>query len=177
MDFSFPAMLLMLFMQSDNMIKQSVLVCLIHELGHGIAICLTNAGLREIRFYAAGIRIMTASGLLSTGQVLAVCLSGPVLNLLCALLYQNLDPETAFLHFSMGIFNLLPFRILDGGAVLECLFETSTQALQIRKIFCLILSCVIIFLLYCYKFENPALYLPVICLAFSEFTVDKSFPL
>ena len=178
MDYSFPAMLLLIFMQAEySIIKQSFLVCLIHELGHGIAICLTNAGLREIRFYAAGVRMITNSALLRTGQVLTVCLSGPVLNLLCAVLYWKCSPETAFLHLSMGLFNLLPFRILDGGAVLECLLETRTEALQFRKFFCLFLSVLSIFLLYFFHFQNPALYLTAVCLAFSEFTVDKLPPL
>ena len=178
MDFSFPAMLLMLFMQTDNqVIRQSLLVCLIHELGHGLAICLTNAGIREIRFYAAGIRMETASGLLRTGQVLVICLSGPLMNLFCAVLYWKISPETAAVHLGMGMFNLFPFRILDGGAAIECLFENRAEILQIRKIFCIMLSAVSIFLLYCWNFENPALYLMAGFLAISEFAVDKQHPL
>lgn len=177
-DFSFPAMLLIIFMQADdNFIKQSLFVCLVHELGHGIAMCLTDSGIREIRFYSAGIRMETASGLLCMGQVLTICFSGPLMNLLCAGLYWNFSLETAILHLCMGIFNLLPFRILDGGAALECLFENQTEILQIRKFFCLILSAVIIFLLYCCKIENPALYLTAVFLAISEFSVDKLRPL
>jgi len=175
MDFSFPAMLAVLFLQSDaDLLKQAFLVCLIHELGHGLAMCLTKSGIQEIRLYAVGIRMKTNACLLPDGKLLAVFLSGPVMNLICAVLFRNVSPVTAVLHLGMGLFNLLPYRILDGGAVLEALLENRPVLLMIRSIFCMILSAVSIFYLYCLKIQNPSLYLTAVYLAFSEFAVDKS---
>ena len=130
MDFSFPAMLAVLFLQ-------------------------TNACL------------------LSDGKLLAVYLSGPLMNLFCAVLFWNCSPVTAVLHLGMGMFNLLPYRILDGGAVLEAVLENRPALLMIRSIFCMILSAVSVFYLYCLKIQNPSLYLTAVYLAFSEFAVDK----
>ncbi len=174
-NFGFPAVLMILFLHPDSgLMKEMLLVSLIHELGHGLAMCLTGSGIREIRFYAAGIQMKTNLCLLGTGQVLLIYLSGPLLNLFCAALFRAVSPVTAVLHVSMGCFNLLPFRILDGGAALESLLELNPQLLQIRKIFCLMLSVSGIFLLYWYQICNPALYLMLVYLAFSEFSVDKS---
>lgn len=174
-EFSFPAVIAFLFLQSDlELLKQSFFVCLIHELGHGIVMTLTGAGIREVRFYAAGIRMTANTCLLSTFQMLAVYFSGPLMNLLCALLFWKYQPVTALLHLSMGIFNLLPYRILDGGAALESLFETKGDFLQIRSRFCMLLSVSLLFLLHFYKILSPALFLMVLYLAFSEISVDKS---
>ena len=174
-DFSFPAMLAILFLQADaGLLKQAFLVCLIHELGHGLAMCLTESGIREIRFYASGIRMKTKACLLSDGKLLAIYLSGPLMNLICAVLFRNVSPLTAVLHLGMGVFNLLPYRILDGGAVLETFLENRPVCLKIRSIFCIILSAVSVSCLYCLKIQNPSLYLTAVYLAFSEFAVDKS---
>ena len=173
-DFGFPAVIAFLFLYPDDgLTKQMLLVSLIHELGHGLAICLTKSGLREIRFYAAGIQMKTNACLLTAGQILAVCLSGPLMNLLCAALFWKLDSVTAFLHLGTGVFNLLPYRILDGGAALETLLELNPELLQIRKIFCLMLSVSGIFLLFLYEIRSPALFLMLVYLAVSEFSVDK----
>ena len=177
-EFSFPAVIACLFLQSDlELLKQSFLVCLIHELGHGIVMTLTGAGIREIRFYAAGIRMTANTCLLSTVQMMAVYLSGPLMNLLCGVIFWKHEPVTALLHLSMGIFNLLPYRILDGGAALEWLFEARSDFLQIRKKFCILLSISAIFLLHFYKILSPALFLMVLYLAFCEISVDKSHSL
>ena len=117
-EFSFPAVLACLFLQSDSeILKQSFFVCLIHELGHGIVMTLAGTGIREIRFYAAGIRMTANTCLLSTFQMLAVYFSGPLVNLLCAVFFWKYQPVTAILHFSMGLFNLLTEPIFSCSIV------------------------------------------------------------
>lgn len=174
MDFSFPAVLALLFLQSESeFMKETFFVCLIHELGHGIVMTLTGAGIREIRFYAAGIRMTANTCLLNTFQMSAIYFSGPFVNLLCAFFFWKHQPVTAFLHFSIGMFNLLPYRILDGGAALESLFETRSDLLQIRNKFCILLSISAFFLLNFYKIHSPMLILMITYLTFSEISVDK----
>ena len=127
MDFGFPAMLALIFLRmQDVLIRQMLLVCLIHELGHGLAMCLTGAGIQEIRLYAAGIQMRTDTCLLGTGQAVFISLSGPLVNLLNAGLLWKIQPVTAILHMSIGIFNLLPFPALDGGRILFLLIRKIT---------------------------------------------------
>ena len=176
MDFGFPAMLALIFLQiGQDLVKQGLAVCLVHELGHGIAMCLTGAGLQEIRLYAAGIQMRTNTCLLRTGQALCISLSGPLINLLCAFLLRHVQPLTAVLHLSMGIFNLLPYQILDGGTALQCLFENYQRIIRILHGFCILLSGAAAFVLYSYHIQNPMLYIMLIYLAVSEIPVDK-FP-
>lgn len=173
-DFGFPAMLALVFLQSEyDFMRKILLVCVIHELGHGFVMCLTGAGVREIKLHAAGIQMLTNTCLLSTGQAFCIYFSGPLVNLLFAVLFWKIQPELAILHFSMGIFNLLPYRILDGGAMLYCIFAYKLNILKMIKIFCVLLSIAIIFIAYYYNIKNPSIYLMAVYLAISEFLIDK----
>ncbi|MDE5736982.1 MAG: hypothetical protein K2H93_01300 [Oscillospiraceae bacterium] len=174
-DFGFPAMLALVFLQSENVIMRKILlVCLLHELGHGFVMCLTGAGVREIKLHASGMQMLTNTCLLSTGQSFCIYFSGPVVNLLFAILFWNINSETAMLHASMGIFNLLPYKILDGGAMLHCVLENKSELLQILNIVCVLLSIAVISAGYYYHVKNPVIYLMAVYLAVSEFMIDKS---
>ena len=170
MDFGFPAMLSILCMQSEG-VFEILMVCLLHELGHGVAMALSGAGLREIRLYAAGIQMRTNTILLQTWQLLFIYLSGPFVNLLFA--YWLRGTETGMLHLLMGCFNLLPFRTLDGGTAIRCILGMHDKLCQALTIFCEALATVIFLLLLWYRVENPSLYMMVIYLAVAEL-VDKS---
>ena len=173
-DFGFPAMLALIFLQSENdFMCRILLVCVLHELGHGFVMCLTGAGIREIRLHASGMQMLTNTCLLSTGQALCIYFSGPLVNLLFAVLFWKICPEIAILHASMGIFNLLPYKILDGGAMLCCIFEYKLEFLKIINIFCVLLSVAVILISYCYHIKNPVIYLMAVYLAISEFMIDK----
>ena len=113
-----------------------LLAVLLHELGHGAAMAATGAGIREIRLYAAGVQMRTHSCLLPVWQEVVLYLSGPAANLLCGALLWRPAPETALLHLGLGLFNLLPFRVLDGGAVLRCLWAAHPRRLRGLGIFC-----------------------------------------
>ncbi|MDE5767802.1 MAG: site-2 protease family protein [Oscillospiraceae bacterium] len=170
MDFGFPAMLAIAFLQSEqDFMKQMLLVSLVHELGHGLVMCLTGAGIREIRFHASGIRMLTNHWMLHAGQAFWIYLSGPLVNLLCAWIFWSSAPEMAILHLCMGIFNLLPYRILDGGSLLRYFLEHQPDALRIVRLFCVILSVVAICAGYFFAIYNPVWYLMAIYLAISEF--------
>ena len=110
-------------------------VCLLHELGHGAALWVTRAGLREVRLSAAGMRMRPRRALLTRGQALAVCLSGPAVNLLAAALLWRVRHESALLHLAMGTFNLLPYRLLDGGTALGLFLGETGE--RVRRIVCI----------------------------------------
>lgn len=160
MDFGFPALVAVLCLWGDGtLFLQSLAVCMLHELGHGLVMWLSRAGVREVRFYAAGLQMRTNTAFLSTTQLLCIYLSGPAVNLLFAGILQNTRPETALLHLCMGCFNLLPFRMLDGGTALLCVFEDKLGVLFIRKVFCVLLAAAFLVCLWIWDVRNPALYL------------------
>lgn len=178
MDFGFPAMIALAFLQSEqDFMRRMLFVSLLHELGHGFVMCLTGAGIREIRLHASGIQMLTGSRLLSTGQAFWIYLSGPLVNLVSACLLWHTQPETAVLHLGMGLFNLLPYSILDGGALLQCILECKCDFLKVFPILSILLSVAAIFAGYYCKIQNPAYYLMAVYLAVSEFFVDKHLPL
>ncbi len=175
MDFGFPAMLALLLLFTDGqMLLCMAGVCLIHECGHGIAMLLTGAGIKEIHFYAAGMLLRTKSLLLPRGAEWIVHLSGPAANLLAAAFCYTLHIHSlGFMHLAVGIFNLLPFRVLDGGSALRSLFAEYPAVLRWIRYGCLVFSLgVILFSLYM-DLHNPAFY-PMFCyLLITELQVDK----
>ena len=90
MDFGFPAAVCIACLWGDGaFLLQCLAVCMLHEAGHGLAMWLTRAGIREIRFQAAGLQMITTTACLPRLQQLCISLSGPAVNLLlAALLYR-----------------------------------------------------------------------------------------
>lgn len=168
-DFGFPAMAAVLFLWGDgDMLTRLMAVCMLHELGHGLAMWATRAGVREIRFYAAGMQMRTNPFFLTVPQLLCIYVSGPAVNLLFAFLLRHQDTGTAALHLCMGCFNLLPFRMLDGGAALECLWEDKPGIQRVRQVFCTLLAAAAAVCLWAWKVQNPALYLMAAYLGAAE---------
>jgi stage IV sporulation protein FB len=175
-EFGFPAMLVLVFLWSDAaFLRQSLAVSLMHECGHGAAMCLCGAGLREIRFHAAGVKMRTKSMLLHRKQELCILLAGPAVNLCMAFVLHFLHgwTDAALLHLCMGIFNLLPFSVLDGGSALECLTGQSHGLLQVQTILCLLLAAGMSTALALLHVHNPFLHLMCLFLGISQLCVDK----
>lgn len=132
--FSFLLFNALLFSFRDGeMILSFYAVCLLHELGHIAALRLTGGELRRVELSCFGIR-MTAAPAASLGRGVIVLLSGPAVNLLLygALRLADIGDETALLSLWAGIFNLLPYSFLDGGAVLDLLAEGAVHERQLR---------------------------------------------
>ena len=141
-------------------------VCLLHELGHGAALWATRAGLREVRLSAAGMRMRPRRALLTRGQALAVCLSGPAVNLLAAALLWRVRHETALLHLAMGTFNLLPYRLLDGGTALGLFLGDRGE--RVRRIVCMGMAGACILWMLAMHVLSPFLYAMALYLGASE---------
>ena len=175
-DFGFPAMMALLLLWGDaEYFLQTIGVCMIHELGHGIAMLAAGAGLQEIRLHAAGIRMKTRAVLLHPLQECAILLSGPTANLLAAaILYVMHGADLLCLsHLCMGLFNLLPYRILDGGSLLEHLSCRCPAVYGIRRIVCLLLSVSGCVLLWHFHIHNPFVYLMLCYLAVYEMAMPS----
>ena len=119
-----------LLLWEPHQVGRVLLAVLVHELGHGTVMALTGAGVREIRLHAFGVQLRTQPCLLSVPEELLLYGSGPAVNLQCALVLWHISPETAQLHLGLGLFNLLPCTVLDGGAALHCLWAAHPQRLR-----------------------------------------------
>lgn len=123
LEFGFFAMLsLGVLLCGDAAFYAVLLAALLHELGHGIVMCLFSVPPRSVVFSAGGVTIRPEARLLPLGQEALILLGGPFLNLLFAALVPASVWVTAA-HLVLGIGNLLPCRLLDGGAFLDILLE------------------------------------------------------
>ncbi|MBR6070779.1 MAG: hypothetical protein IKP78_09340 [Ruminococcus sp.] len=124
----------LLFMFCDTeMIASFYAVCLLHELGHIAALRLTGGELRRVELSFFGIR-MVAAPAADIGRGAFVLLSGPAANLLlyAVLTALGVCGRTARLSLAAGLFNLLPFSSLDGGALLDMLAAGRVREREIR---------------------------------------------
>ena len=164
LDFGFPALLALILLASEKaFLLQTLLVCILHECGHGIAMCATGAGLREIRFGGAGIQMVTGTAAVSRRGMLCISLAGPAVNLLFAALLARICPEAAMLHLGIGVFNLLPYRCLDGGTAIRLWWDS-----QALTWLCGILTAVLLSGLLFFRIANPVLYLLLVYLMVNE---------
>ena len=92
---------------------------LLHELGHLAAMGLFHRSVRSVALCGAGTLFTPAEQYGAYWQDIVVSLSGPAVNLVLGGIFLSLDRTSAFgmLHLGLGLFNLLPYANLDGGAV------------------------------------------------------------
>lgn len=126
-DFSFLIFSALIFLLEDvGTVFAFFTVCLLHELGHAAALHLTGGRVSALLFFGTGIKMLPARrGIAPVKSELAVLLAGPAVNLLMFALLNAADPGNTFalLNLAAALFNLLPYRSLDGGAALKLLFE------------------------------------------------------
>ncbi|NMA79534.1 MAG: hypothetical protein GX967_02675 [Clostridiales bacterium] len=133
-DFSFLAVLLIFMLVDESGYGlMGLYACLIHEIGHLIAMVAVRLNPDEILFYGAGIRIKAFDEYkLSYGEEIFVLSFGSITNLLVfAVLYYNANGQGigifAVIHLLIGLFNLLPITIFDGGRMLELILMRSMR--------------------------------------------------
>lgn len=137
--FSFLLFNALLFLLCDGeMILGFYAVCLLHELGHIAALRATGGELRRVELSCFGIK-MTAAPARDVKRGAAVLLSGPAANLLLFALLHALGcgGRIAALSLAAGVFNLLPFSFLDGGALIGLLAEGSPCERKINITLCI----------------------------------------
>lgn len=143
-DFSFLVFASLIFLVKDTAaILAYFTVCLVHEIGHGSAVCLSGGRISSVTFYGMGIIMVPyRSGLLTVKKELFILLSGPAVNILLFLLLRSADSFGLFalLNLCAAVFNLLPYSSLDGGAALILLSESLKCGKVIRIIIGIIQS-------------------------------------
>ena len=144
--FSFLLFNAFLFMFRDGrLIMSFYAVSLLHELGHIAALKLTGGELRSVELSFCGIKMSAAPAAdLKNGAI--VLLSGPAANIALYFVLRlcGYNGQTALLSLAAGIFNLLPYSFLDGGALIEMLAEGTAHELFIRRILTLVRWLIII---------------------------------
>ena len=124
------ALLLMaLIAGAGEVLPLVALSALCHELGHLTALKLVGAKVEQIRLTAFGAEIRADTRYLSYGREIFCTLAGPAVNLFLAVVLARVtgDYLMAGANLFLGVFNLLPLPVLDGGhiffAAIELIFR------------------------------------------------------
>lgn len=119
---------LLYYIDIDGVTPMILLSCLLHELGHCLAIHLLGGQVNRLRLTFAGAELrLSAAKPLSPRRMMLVALAGPAANLLSALTAAALARRGvgswlyffAGLNLGLAVFNLLPAGWLDGGRLLR----------------------------------------------------------
>lgn len=114
-------------MDSQNILPQVLLACLLHELAHIFTIQKCKGKVLAIIFTVTGAEIQCVEGFSHfTYQQECLCaIAGITTNLLLALLCSFFPPSQLFagINLALALLNLLPMRKLDGGQALSCLLS------------------------------------------------------
>ncbi len=107
--------------------------CILHEAGHIAAVYFTGGCVKSIEFSWTGIK-MTASASETARAAILVQLCGPLANIAAFLLLTAWGKGGYFAVFCLveGIVNLLPYKFLDGGAILEIVAYSSAKQQKFR---------------------------------------------
>lgn len=127
--FSFLVFLSLIFLIKNSAVIFSFFtVCAVHEAGHGAALYLTGGRLSAVIFSGTGIKMIPDRTFMpSLKSEIAMLLAGPLANIVLFLILNPLNGGNSFSQLSLcaGLFNLLPYSTLDGGAVLNLLIMHS----------------------------------------------------
>jgi stage IV sporulation protein FB len=129
-DFSFFAMLgaFLSLEHSGRNMGHIFPALLIHELGHLAAAFIVHIPIDRMCFSCFGIELVRKQGISSAGwrQEAFVYLAGPMINLCCAAGFLCLPGNfetAAAVHLVLGLFQLLPVGVLDGGCIADVILE------------------------------------------------------
>lgn len=138
--FSFLVFNALLFMFRDaELISAFYIACILHEIGHITALRLTGGELKSIELSSSGIKMYT-SPCSSVRDGIFVLLSGPAVNLILygILTVCGIKGFLPLFNLAEGLFNLLPYSMLDGGAVLNLIAEGSVYENRLQSIYMVI---------------------------------------
>lgn len=108
------------YCDTQGLLLLGVCAALAHELGHWVAIRLLGGSVSCLRLSVVGAQ-MQVVGVLSYPAELCCSLAGPAVNLLLGYVAAQLGWLVfAGMNLALGLFNLLPVGVLDGGRALRC---------------------------------------------------------
>lgn len=109
------------YADQQGLLLPALAACVLHELGHLLAVRLCGGAVERLRLSAVGAELRLGRGL-SYGRELLCALAGPAANLAAALAWARTEGGALFagVNLALGCFNLLPAGRLDGGRALRC---------------------------------------------------------
>lgn len=108
------------YCDTQNLLLTALCAAAAHELGHLAAIYVLRGSVRRLRLTAAGAELCL-EGTMSYSRELVCALAGPLVNLLLAFAAARLGAVVfAGMNLALGLFNLMPLSMLDGGKALSC---------------------------------------------------------
>ena len=148
-------MLVALFLTHSYLSLAAIIAATLHELGHVIMAKICKIELCELKLGIFGASLSSRPLLCSYKKEIALCLAGPLVNLISALIASRFYSfNTEFLAFFisaslfLGVLNLLPIHEFDGGRILFCLLSLRFSITVVARII-RIASFILIFSLWC----------------------------
>ena len=123
--FSFLLFVSLTFLYKKNNIPvQFFIVCLLHELGHIIALFLSGGHIKKVIFSGSGINMITEKTLTDMKNSVIAILAGCFVNIIFFILslFKILPHTFGLLNLASAVYNLLPYRSLDGGTLIYTIF-------------------------------------------------------
>lgn len=175
-EFSFLVFLTLLFLIKSSMtIFCFFTVCLVHEAGHAAAVCFAGGSLAEIIFCGMGIRMIPLRGrILPLKSEILILLAGPAVNLVLFVVLNAFDPGNMFalLNLCSAVFNLMPYKLLDGGSAINLLSENTAHEKTVRTVMTAV-RIILILMTLSMSVRYGKDYFPLFCIAvfyfFAEF--------
>ncbi len=163
--FSFLATVALLTLsETSASVFMSLMSCFLHETGHLLAMFLFGVDVKKIVLYGAGIKIIRGYSLKEKKKEFIILISGCLMNITMFLLFFFLKGDSfrtfAVINLVTAIFNILPIKSLDGGAIILLLTEEKPQLFTFVNILTTIITplFVVVFILLFSRFRiNPSL--------------------
>lgn len=108
-------------------------VCIVHEMGHLLAIYITGGKVKSVIFSGTGVII---NSIKRPNYELFIMLAGAGANLIVFFMLGILNISGIFrwLNLAIAVYNLLPYRQLDGGSALCILIDGTLNERVINAI-------------------------------------------
>lgn len=169
--FSFLVFNALIFLLRDSdVIMNFYAVCVIHEIGHLLAIGVTGGKVRSVVFSGTGVSITPEK---NPQYELFVMLAGASANLIVFILsgIWQISGTFRILNLAVAVYNLLPYRQLDGGVALCMLTDGTPNERTINNILAvvkIIFSVILLALTVLYSREFLPLFIVSVMLFVSE---------
>jgi stage IV sporulation protein FB len=135
---------ILIFLGEGYLFLAYIFTAVVHEFAHSIAASYYNCRTRQITLYPFGAVLYGEFSDLKPSEEIIVAVSGPLINLITAVLFTALwwiMPELyiytdviVMVNVSIALFNLLPVYPLDGGRILMSCLKIKTGTKNACKI-------------------------------------------
>ena len=138
-----------------------------------------HRSVRSVALCGAGTLFTPAEQYGAYWQDIVVSLSGPAVNLVLGGIFLSLDRTSAFgmLHLGLGLFNLLPYANLDGGAVCGSILSICgvlpDQKRRVQNRVSVVISLLLAAVCWCTAVWNWSLLLGIGYLLLMQFWTEK----